>query len=119
VTRSVKIVCAKNPPFAEGFEREREELLEGLDKCGVQQQELHRLSWENRKRAEEIRELQKVSAVGEFETFEGESAWLSSTFRVEGPEPVLCVLQALSDAHNFLFEERQRLLALQASHSRA
>ncbi|GIL62982.1 hypothetical protein Vafri_17149 [Volvox africanus] len=64
----------------EGFEAERAELLSRLDQCGVQGAELHMLEWEARKRAEEVRELQK----------------------------------ALSDAHNFLFDERQRLLALQA-----
>ncbi|GLC41905.1 hypothetical protein PLESTB_001046000 [Pleodorina starrii] len=64
----------------EGFEAERAELLSRLDQCAVQGAELHVLEWEARKRAEEVRELQK----------------------------------ALSDAHNYLFDERQRLLALQA-----
>ncbi|KAG2498150.1 hypothetical protein HYH03_003908 [Edaphochlamys debaryana] len=64
----------------EGFEAERAELLARLDQCAVQGSEMHVLEWEARKRAEEVRELQK----------------------------------ALSDAHNFLFDERQRLLALQA-----
>ncbi|EFJ43281.1 centriole protein [Volvox carteri f. nagariensis] len=64
----------------EGFEAERAELLSRLDQCAVQGAELHVLEWEARKRAEEVRDLQK----------------------------------ALSDAHNFLFDERQRLLALQA-----
>ncbi|KAG1679502.1 hypothetical protein FOA52_011101 [Chlamydomonas sp. UWO 241] len=62
------------------FESERGSLLDSVEKCSVQAGELHRLDWENRRRADEIRELQK----------------------------------ALSDAHVFLFEERQRLLSLQA-----
>jgi coiled-coil domain-containing protein 77 len=51
-----------------------------LEACAVDKRELHRLEWENRKRADEVRELQK----------------------------------ALSDSHTYLFEERERLLALQA-----
>ena len=62
------------------FDRERSGLLDVVDRCSVQQAELHRLEWDNRKRGEEVRELQK----------------------------------ALSDAQNFLFEERQRLMGLQA-----
>ncbi|KAJ9527458.1 hypothetical protein QJQ45_025730 [Haematococcus lacustris] len=64
----------------EEFEKERAEMVESVHRCSVQAAETHRLEWENRQRADEIRELQK----------------------------------ALSDAHAFLFEERQRLLALQA-----
>lgn len=64
---------------AEEFEKERSGLLEAVEQCGVQQAELHRLEWDNRKRGEEVRELQR----------------------------------ALSDAQNFLFEERQRLMTLQ------
>ncbi|KIZ06949.1 Coiled-coil domain-containing protein 77 [Monoraphidium neglectum] len=64
----------------EEFEAERDELLRAVARCAVQSEDLHRLEWENRKRADEVRELQ----------------------------------QALSDAQQFLFEERQRLLALQA-----
>uniref|UniRef100_A0A383VMW0 Uncharacterized protein n=1 Tax=Tetradesmus obliquus TaxID=3088 RepID=A0A383VMW0_TETOB len=62
------------------FEQEREELLHAVDRCAVHQDEAHRLEWENRKRADEVRELQK----------------------------------ALSDAQQFLFEERQRLLHVQS-----
>eukprot|EP00798_Chlamydomonas_sp_ICE-L_P012306 gene12306-15468_t len=62
------------------FELERSSLLQSVEKCSVQAAELHRLDWENRKRADEVRELQK----------------------------------ALSDAHAYLFEERQRLLTSQA-----
>ncbi|KAF6256024.1 hypothetical protein COO60DRAFT_1627324 [Scenedesmus sp. NREL 46B-D3] len=61
------------------FEQERKELLHAVDRCAVHQDEAHRLEWENRKRADEVRELQK----------------------------------ALSDAQQFLFEERQRLLHVQ------
>eukprot|EP00879_Flechtneria_rotunda_P025394 GHRR01026982.1.p1 GENE.GHRR01026982.1~~GHRR01026982.1.p1 ORF type:complete len:389 (+),score=177.76 GHRR01026982.1:261-1427(+) len=62
------------------FEQERDELLHAVERCTVQQDDVHRLEWENRKRADEVKELQ----------------------------------QALSDAQQFLFEERQRLLLLQA-----
>eukprot|EP00878_Enallax_costatus_P033337 GHUV01036756.1.p1 GENE.GHUV01036756.1~~GHUV01036756.1.p1 ORF type:complete len:405 (+),score=164.28 GHUV01036756.1:265-1479(+) len=62
------------------FEQEREQLLLAVERCAVHQDNVHRLEWENRKRADEIKELQK----------------------------------ALSDAQQFLFEERQRLLNLQA-----
>ncbi|KAI8466961.1 MAG: hypothetical protein J3K34DRAFT_524115 [Monoraphidium minutum] len=65
---------------AEEFEAERDELLRAVARCAVQADDLHRLEWESRKRADEVRELQ----------------------------------QALSDAQQLMFEERQRLLALQA-----
>eukprot|EP00884_Botryococcus_braunii_P009152 jgi/Botrbrau1/18238/Bobra.53_1s0092.1 len=64
----------------ENFDKEREELLKRVESCGAERSEVHRLEWENRKRSEEVRELQ----------------------------------QALSNAHAYLFEERERLLALQA-----
>lgn len=44
----------------EQFEAERADLIQVVDKCAVQASELHRLDWENRKRADEVRELQKV-----------------------------------------------------------
>lgn len=47
---------------AADFERERDTMLATIEQYGVQQEELHRLEWENMKRAEEIRELQKVLA---------------------------------------------------------
>ena len=47
--------------FLDDFESERASLLESVEKCSVQASELHRLDWENRRRADEIRELQKVS----------------------------------------------------------
>jgi hypothetical protein len=46
--------------LADQFEQEREELLHAVDRCAVHQDEAHRLEWENRKRADEVRELQKV-----------------------------------------------------------
>lgn len=64
---------------SDAFESERASLLDSISKCSVQAADFHQLDWENRRRADEIRELQK----------------------------------ALSDAHAFLFEERQRLLSLQ------
>ncbi|GMH33975.1 hypothetical protein BSKO_01809 [Bryopsis sp. KO-2023] len=62
------------------FEKEREELVNRVAKCGVDQADLHTLEWENKKRADEIWDLQKD----------------------------------LSDAHTYLFEERERLLQLQS-----
>ncbi|PSC73064.1 Coiled-coil domain-containing 77 [Micractinium conductrix] len=60
---------------------ERRELLERLEACtGPTPAQVYALQAENRKRTDEVRELQK----------------------------------ALSDAHTYLFEERERLLALQA-----
>ncbi|KAK9844770.1 hypothetical protein WJX74_006686 [Apatococcus lobatus] len=64
----------------EEFERERSELLERVEGCSTQRAELHQLEWQNRRRTDEICELQK----------------------------------ALSDAHMYLYEERARLLQLQA-----
>jgi hypothetical protein len=45
---------------AEEFEKERAELLQSVSRCEVSAAELHRLEWESRKRADEVRELQKV-----------------------------------------------------------
>jgi hypothetical protein len=45
----------------EDFDAERSDLLARLDACSVSQAELYRLQHENRKRAEEVRELQKVA----------------------------------------------------------
>lgn len=47
---------------ADQFEQERDELLAAVDRCAVHRDDVHRLEWENRKRADEIKELQKVSA---------------------------------------------------------
>ncbi|KAF5830415.1 hypothetical protein DUNSADRAFT_14636, partial [Dunaliella salina] len=41
------------------FENEREALLRSVERTGMQAADLHRLDWENRKRADEVRELQK------------------------------------------------------------
>jgi hypothetical protein len=43
------------------FEQERDELLAAVERCAVNRDDVHRLEWENRKRADEIKELQKVS----------------------------------------------------------
>lgn len=45
----------------DNFENERSSLLDSVEKCSVQAAELHRLDWENRRRADEVRELQKVT----------------------------------------------------------
>jgi hypothetical protein len=56
--------CSRQLPTvatpADQFEQEREELLHAVDTCAVHKDEAHRLEWENRKRADEVRELQKV-----------------------------------------------------------
>lgn len=41
-------------------------MLAAVDRCAVQQDELHRLEWENRKRADEVRELQEVRSNADF-----------------------------------------------------
>ena len=43
------------------FEEERSDLLKRLDACTVPQSDLYRLQQENRKRVQEISELQKAS----------------------------------------------------------
>lgn len=101
--------------------------------------DVHRLEWENRKRVDEVKELQKVSCCGGLRTagdgcssiqrahaLEPCSSQLFSllhaslqhaTHMPDAPAPPVTPLptgQALSDAQQFLFEERQRLLLLQA-----
>ncbi len=46
---------------ADEFERERESMLAAVDRCAAAQDAIHQLEWENRKRTDEIRELQQVS----------------------------------------------------------
>jgi hypothetical protein len=38
-------------------------MLQSLERCAVQQEELHSLQWENRTRVQEVQELQKVRDV--------------------------------------------------------
>ena len=45
---------------AEDFEVERQSLLDRVDTCAAQKSEQHKLEWENKRRAEEVRELQKA-----------------------------------------------------------
>ena len=125
----------------------------------MQAAELHRLDWENRRRADEIRELQKVRGGRGGEGAGGPACMhaslhasllvsranhgpydihvrpLARSHAANGQQPPHAAAahavsftattlssapthnvhaQALSDAHAFLFEERQRLLALQA-----
>ncbi len=42
------------------FEKERAAMLDSVGRLGTEAAEQHKLEWENRKRADEIRELQKV-----------------------------------------------------------
>ncbi len=58
---SISMMSLHAPCDEDDFENERASLLESIEKCSVQAGELHRLDWENRRRADEIRELQKVS----------------------------------------------------------
>ena len=81
--------------------------MESVEKCSVQAAELHRLDWENRRRADEVRELQKASTCLDLK----HSCHAHAQCIMQC---LMCNIQALSDAHAFLFEERQRLLALQA-----
>lgn len=53
------------------FENERQMFLERLQQCAEEKENLHRLEWENRKRAEEIRELQKALSDAQQSLFEG------------------------------------------------
>lgn len=53
------VVCALL--LTDDFEAERVELLRAVDRCAVHQDDVHRLEWENRKRADEIKELQQAS----------------------------------------------------------
>jgi len=57
---SQRIAVMHGEGLADDLEGEREGMLSSIDRCAVQQDELHRLEWENRKRAEEVRELQQV-----------------------------------------------------------
>ena len=43
------------------FEKEREELLDRIKTISLSHDEMHRLEWENKKRCEEVSELQKAS----------------------------------------------------------
>ncbi len=47
--------------FADEFEAERQNLLDKVDVCAAQKSEQHKLEWESKRRAEEVKELQKVS----------------------------------------------------------
>ena len=45
---------------SEDFEAERQNFLDRVEQCAVQKAEQHALEWENKRRAEEVKELQKV-----------------------------------------------------------
>lgn len=46
--------------FIDDFDDERQDIIERLSYCSVDQTEVHKLEWENKKRTEEIWSLQKV-----------------------------------------------------------
>ena len=46
---------------ADEFEAERQNLLDKVDVCAAQKSEQYKLEWESKRRAEEVKELQKVS----------------------------------------------------------
>jgi len=48
-------------PSADEFEAERQNLLDKVEVCAAQKSEQHKLEWESKRRAEEVKELQKVS----------------------------------------------------------
>ena len=50
---------------ADEFEAERQNLLDRVDTCAAQKAEQHKLEWESKKRAEEVKELQKVMFAAE------------------------------------------------------
>lgn len=103
-------------------------MLERLNSCaGPSPARVYALEAENRKRTDEVRELQKVGAAtrGSAHSF-SHALNLCATPQTAAPQapahtPLAArakcsspALQALSDAHTYLFEERERLLALQA-----
>lgn len=45
---------------ADEFEAERRNLLDKVDTCAAHKAEQHKLEWESKRRAEEVKELQKV-----------------------------------------------------------
>lgn len=51
---------------ADGFETERDELVQKIDALAVDQSELHRLEWETKQRTGEIWELQKARSALKF-----------------------------------------------------
>lgn len=86
--------------IAEEFEAERDELLRAVARCAVQADELHRLEWENRKRADEVRELQQVrfNVCSRLLAVQSLQVWaLLNTSELLPPTP-----QALSGAQQFL-----------------
>ena len=94
------------PAPTEAVDAERRDVLERLEQCEVPQAQLYRLNTECRMRMEEVRELQKASS--------GPRRPPPPRPAIHWPIPRLASLQALSDAHTYLFEERERLLKLQA-----
>jgi len=46
---------------ADEFEAERQNLLDKVEVCAAQKSEQHKLEWESKRRAEEVKELQKVT----------------------------------------------------------
>ena len=88
-----------------------------MDTCAAHKAEQHKVEWESKRRAEEVKELQKVMLPWQLVTCT--TAFLheilgctnaASQWHTGG----ICILQALSDAHTYLFEERDRLLKLQS-----
>ena len=45
---------------ADEFEAERQNLLDRVDICAAHKTEQHKVEWESKRRAEEVKELQKV-----------------------------------------------------------
>jgi len=100
---------------AELFEQERGALLARVDACEVQRKDVHALDRENWRLLAEVRELQQVAAPA------------ASLIQHRGPHLPACRVrarlppdaagrgrQALSEAQAYIFEERDRLLALKA-----
>lgn len=51
--------CCSNL-LADDVEKERQDFLEKLDACAAPRKQVHELEWELKKRADEIRDVQKV-----------------------------------------------------------
>lgn len=54
-------IALKLVPSADEFEAERQNLLDRVDTCSAQKAEQHKVEWESKRRAEEVKELQKVN----------------------------------------------------------
>ena len=114
---------------AEDFDKDRQEILDRLDACIAPRKQLHELEWELRKRSGEIHELQQARhpsfqasmtmslftglALGQSRGLAADAVYHQD--HMAGPAShVGAWAQALASSQTFIYEERERLLALQA-----